>query len=63
MPQLIEDLLQPDTHQPIVTKYLGNKMMEKKKNKSIQSIQSFQSFQSIQSNQCIQSIQSQSQSQ
>ena len=33
--QLIEDLLKPDTHQPIdiliVTKYLGNKIMKTKK--------------------------------
>ena len=35
MPQLIKDLSEPDTHQPIdiniVTRYLGNKMMKKKK--------------------------------
>ena len=35
MPQLIKDLLQPESHQPIdiisVTKYLGNKMMKTKK--------------------------------
>ena len=34
MPQLIEDLSQPDTHQPIdiliVTKYLENKVMKTK---------------------------------
>ena len=33
--QLIKDLLHPDTHQPIdiliVTKFLGNKMMKKKR--------------------------------